>query len=183
MLTTTRIPLHRDRIAFTLVELLLAMTLSSIIVGIALTLVAGVTRWDRRARQQASDGEQWSRLADELRTEIRRSADVTLPDRSQLVVSFDGGRRVTYRLTPTGCERRRDDPPSGGAHIEYFTIGGRFTWKLERRDSGRRPLVIVSLLLDEGVGERAIPPLAVFAALGADSSLNQPNMPELEVTQ
>jgi len=152
-----------------LVEVMVAVTLTSILLGVVISLMVALRQWDRRVRDHSVQTEQLAQLAETLRADIRQAVDVSLPVKETLIVVAPGSNPVRYELRPEGCRRSVEDPDGTSPKMDVFAIGPVEPWKLERVEGGRRPAIVLSL--DKPHADRSVdgpPKLLVYASLGAD---------------
>jgi hypothetical protein len=163
--------MRRDtRNALMLVEVMVVVTLTSIMMGVVISLMIGLQRWDQSFRDRAVQSEQLARLAESVRTDIRSGADVSLPATRILQTTGQGRGATRYELEAEGCRRIVELPENQATRSEFFAVGPVTSWKLERGPIGRRPLIIVTLdrfAPDNDTAPR-LAPLLIYAALGAD---------------
>lgn len=155
----------------TLIEMLAVIVLSTLVLGVVVTLLAGLGRFDRSLREGWVRNAQVDRLSETLRADIRRAADVTLAADGTLVVTEPGGDVLTrYELVPEGC-LRTIEVASQRESIDLFTVGRAESWSLDVGPAGRRPMLVITLQRsDDPEGRQAsFMPLFMCAALGADT--------------
>ena len=170
--TTTTNFNRRRRRAFTLVEVLVVVALSSLLLGVVISVVQGLIRRDQATRAGSPRNEQLAALAEVLRTDIRRGSDVSLATDDTLLVAFPAGETARYQLDSGGCRRKVTRTGDETAYTDLYDIGRGTTWKIERDYSGRRPLVLATLeRAADNYPHTALVPLSVEAVLGADSAL------------
>ncbi len=161
----------RKRRAFSLVEMLVVVALSTILLGVVMTLLQGLIKRDRGARNASLHSQQLAELAELLRTDIRRGTDVSLAGEEALIVQSSSGERIKYDLDSVSCQRTVSPAGPGKALTDRLAIGLATAWRVRRETSGNRPLVTVTL---ERIAaeDRQTPtaPLLVCAALGADAA-------------
>jgi prepilin-type N-terminal cleavage/methylation domain-containing protein len=167
LLSPRRKPFRR---AMTLIEILVAVALSSLVMGVVISFAVALQRSDRNVRSFAVRGERRSELADALRTDIRRATEASLPSEKILAIKLALGGELQYELGDGGCRRvapARGDSPT---QREFFAVGPAETWTLEQAAPGRRPLVMVTMQYapKDKDSESRPAPLLVYAALGAD---------------
>jgi hypothetical protein len=164
---------ERARMGMSIVEVLAASALATIVMGTILTFAHGLLQWDRTARVRMSRGPQLDRLADDLRAEIRRAAAVDRTGEAQLEIVSTDGRRATFDLTPQGCERADVAADGTTSRRELYAIGTGRAWQIEQSMDGVRPLVTVKLLRTADAAGASSPasPLVVTATLGANAEV------------
>ncbi len=155
--------------AMTLVEVMVVVALTSIMLGVVISLFVGLLRWNHTLRDRSVRSEQLTHLAEAMRTDIRQASDVSLAAEDVLQIALRGEGQARYELLPEGCRRIVEVPGAAGSRLEMFLIGPAAGWTMER-GTGRRPLVM--LTLDRSVADKVpaggAPPLLVYGALGAD---------------
>lgn len=96
----------RPRGAFTLIELVAVMIVSSMSMGLAVWTLAAVLRQGSRASEQFHDETELDRLSRQFRKDVRRAAQVTIGNQGRnLRLSFEveGGKlAVEYRFGDKG---------------------------------------------------------------------------------
>ena len=160
------------RRGLSLVEMMVVITLSSMLVGIVVTFAVSLMQSDRRMRSATVASDQLAVLAATLRSDMRLARDVTLRDNAkQLVVTFPERRRAEYTCDSEGCQRKLLDADESPSRSDLFRVEAAVEWKIERLRPGRRPLLAIVLERASSRDPAAkLPPLLVYAALGADNS-------------
>jgi prepilin-type N-terminal cleavage/methylation domain-containing protein len=158
---------YRGRAAMTLVEVMVAVTVMSIMLGVAISFLIGLKHWDRKVHQFGLRNEQLTRLAESIRTDIRHATDVSLPSGNALVILLPGNKETRYELTPEGC-RRLGMPGDARPLTDLFSVGPATSWTVERDAPGNRSMFVVTLNHTQTDSETQLAPLLVYAALGAD---------------
>jgi type II secretory pathway pseudopilin PulG len=167
----------RRRAGFSLVEMVVVVGLTSLLVGIVVSLMFGLREWDRLSRVNSTRNEQLLRLAGVLREDIRSGSEVRVSDDGPLVVLTASGEQSRYELRPEGCVRMVAKPGTEERAGDLFAVGVACRWIVKQETGGRRPLVEVSL---EAKPEKAsrdksrLLPFIVYAALGADVGATEP---------
>jgi prepilin-type N-terminal cleavage/methylation domain-containing protein len=164
---------QRGRAAFTLVEMVVVITLSAVVFGIVVPLAESLMRRDQISRTRGLHGEQLADLAELIRTDIRHGTDASLDAGDSLVVTTSEGAPIRYELDNEGIRRAVVGGPSAESHTDLLTIGGTQSWKVEKTATGRRPLILVKL--ERAPTDAPPAPFLVQAELGADlPGLEQP---------
>jgi type II secretory pathway pseudopilin PulG len=157
------------RRATTLVELLVVVTLVTMLLAIVGSLAVHLRQWDRQVRDHTQHGNQLSNLAEALRTDVRRATSVTLPKKNTVAIAGPENREIRYELQPEACRRTVQIPGDPSPRIETFAIGSADSWKLETATSGRYPAYTLSLeRSDSGKTDSQSAPFFVYAALGSE---------------
>jgi prepilin-type N-terminal cleavage/methylation domain-containing protein len=157
---------------FTLIEMLVVVTLSTILLGVVVSLLQGLLKRDQAARSGSQQIEQTFALAERIRDDVRRGVDVSLPAAQVLEIRLPGGRLSRYSLDSAGCRRTVMPVGAGKAYTDVYCAVHGDAWRIDRGDIGRWPLVSITLE-QTSPGERpaAGPALSVAGALGADLDL------------
>jgi prepilin-type N-terminal cleavage/methylation domain-containing protein len=164
---------RRSRDGFSLVEMLVVIALSSLVLGVVVSLMIELRQWDRLCRTTSTRNEQLLRLASTLRSDIRRGSDVLLSVEGPLVVMTASGEQLRYELGPEGCRRTVLARDAAAPRDDLFAIGKASKWNVERRPEGRRPLLAITIRVEPKRNDPTAPPLMpflVYASLGADAS-------------
>lgn len=172
--TTTQFA--RNRRGFSLIEMTVVIAVSSVLLGIVVSYIIALKQWDRNARSKSLRGMQMLALAESLRTDIRGGSDVLLSVEGPLVIMAGTGVQMRYEFRDEGCVRTVvtadvKTPDSEAGRRDLFAVGGGGRWKVERKETGRRPLIEVTVepsASENQSKESWSPPLCVYAALGAD---------------
>jgi prepilin-type N-terminal cleavage/methylation domain-containing protein len=160
------------RNGFSLIEMLVVVALSSLLMGVVVSLMLGLRQWDRLSQTNNTRNEQLLRLATALRSDIRAGADVLVSVEGPLVVMTAAGEQLRYELISEGCRRTVIAPGTTEPRVDLFAIGKAAKWNVERKVAGKRPLVAVMLEQDvhrNDPAARPLLPFLVYAALGADT--------------
>jgi len=153
-----------------LVEVMVVVALSSILLGVAMSLAVSLQQWDSRFRDHLVCSDQLAQLADSIRSDIRAAANVSLPTKDSLVISAIDQSEIRYELRPDRCERIVKRTPDSKENRSPFSIGSAAAWTIEDGTPGRRSTTIVSLMrLDAGEPAADSALIVVYAILGADS--------------
>jgi type II secretory pathway pseudopilin PulG len=172
MTTRRRNKRRNPRPGLSLVEMMVVITLSSMLVGIVVTLAVSLIESDRRLRNAGVTSNQLAELATMLRSDIRRATGVaTEDDEKWLSAVLADGRRAVYTCNSEGCQRQLLDAEDAVTRTDRFRVETTTHWSIERMPPGRRPLIAVTLHRASAKDPTATPPpLLVYAALGADVS-------------
>jgi type II secretory pathway pseudopilin PulG len=155
--------------AMTLIEILVATTLASVVMGVVISLVVVLMQKDRQVRLFTLQGDRQNQLAEELRTDIRGAGEVSLVAQTVLVVRTPDERETRYEITAGGCRRMVTAPGEKKPRVEFYAVGPAIAWSLEKGPAGRRPLYIATLQRASAANKSSPDtPLFVYAALGAD---------------
>ena len=162
-------PLRADRQAMTLVEIMVAVTLTSVLLSVVISVTVGLQRWDSRFRNDQARRANLNQLADMIRSDVRRAAAAPVAEKDRLVLTLPDQREIRYELQPDCCWRSIAQPGNTTESKVPYMIGKYNSWRVERVPSGRWPAIEVSLeepaARDKGI---QLPTLYVYASLGAD---------------
>jgi prepilin-type N-terminal cleavage/methylation domain-containing protein len=163
------LPTYCDRRAFTLVEIMTVVALTSILLSVAIAFLIGLQRFDAKLRDGDVHADRLAELAELIRTDIRQAYSVSLPTNQSLLIATSTGRQIQYDLTPEGCRRTMDDAGGATSTTDLYRIDPAESWTLETGPPGRRTLHVVRLYAKNETGEQPVrTKLLVQAALGAD---------------
>ena len=154
-----------------LTEVSVAVALSTIVLGLVISVAVALKQMDRRMHNRGVERQRQLELAELIRTDVRVAADVVVPSDESLVVRSAKGRQTRYEIASDGIRRTIHLPDGKAIGNDLFSIYFAEAWEMERDDSGRRPLVMVTLkrqLADTSRVAKPIPFVA-YAALGADA--------------
>jgi prepilin-type N-terminal cleavage/methylation domain-containing protein len=169
--TAQRMPNCRQsaRPAFTLIEILVVVALSSIVMSVVVAVLVALIQKDRQVRLFGVHSERQGDLAEMIRTDIRAADDVSLAAQTVLLIEAPDKRQTRYELTAGGCKRILSEPGLEKPRIDFYAIGPAIAWSLRQGPAGRRPLYIASLHRSTKNHKQSMAmPFFVYAALGAD---------------
>jgi type II secretory pathway pseudopilin PulG len=161
--------LRDNRLAMSLVEVMIVVAMTSILCGVAISLLLGLRDWDRDMRRQSMQSEQAMRLCEAMRTDIRQAAEVLQPSEDAVVIRSPNEKEIRYEITPEGCRRVVTTSNSAKPLTDLFSVGPAKSWALEPGAPGKRPLFAVTLHPVSPDNEKHTAPLVVHAAVGADA--------------
>jgi hypothetical protein len=169
----------------TLIEMMVVVTLTTLLLGVVITFAFNLRRWDFQTRNHGLHLDQLQRLSESIRGDTGQAVAVSLVGANTLVITNTDKAETLYELVPEGCQRIEKDAAQKLKSRELFTIGTVDSWELERDDSGRRPAAIVTLKPSDPADTKDVlrVPLAVYAVLsdkaskepGADDSVDGQN--------
>ena len=113
------------RRGYSLIEMIVVMTIATVIVGLSAAILHLLLRTERNGRQQMHRSAALARLADQFRSDVHAAAHQPVPDDANpscWTFELKAGRNVQYRAQAGQIER-----------VE--TLGG----KIERRESYALP--------------------------------------------
>lgn len=152
----------------TLAEVTVAVAVTSILAGVAVSLLVGLRNSDRDMRRRNNQNQQLLRLAETMRADIRQAADVLQPTSDAIVLRAADEKLTRYELAPEGCRRIVTAPNDPTPRTDAFAVGPIASWTLAPGPPGRRPLFTVTL--NRGDTDHEKPPLVLHAAAGADAT-------------
>ena len=153
-----------------LVEVCVAVALSTIVLGLVVSVAVALKQMDRRMQKRSVERERQLELAELIRTDIRLAAEVVLPSDKALVVRTTDGRQTRYEIAGDGIRRTIEMPDDKTVGNDLYAIPFVAAWEVERDESGRRPLVVVTMkrkFVENPYASKPIPFVA-YAVLGAD---------------
>src|SRR5690349_8911620 len=107
----------------TLVEVMVAVALTTILLSVVASLTVGLQQWDRRFRTTNVRLDNQARLAEVLRSDIRNADDLSQPEKETFVLTSHNQRQIRYKFRPDGCERVVTAATNATESNEMFTIG------------------------------------------------------------
>src|SRR5262245_55829996 len=99
-----------QRHGMTLAEVTVAVAISAILLGIAVTMLVRLQTWDARFRDDSITTQQVAQLAELLRKDVRSATNVTLESPRVFTINVHDERDIHYELTPLGCLRIVEHP-------------------------------------------------------------------------
>lgn len=160
---------RKRRLAMSLIEVMVVVALTSILCGVAMSLLIELRDWDRNMSRQSIQNEQLLRLSEVMRTDIRQAAEVSLSSEEAIVIRSPNEKQIRYELTPEGCRRIETTSGDSKSLSDLFAVGRATSWTLEPGAPGNRPLFAVTLYRTSPDNEKRTAPLLVHAAVGADA--------------
>jgi prepilin-type N-terminal cleavage/methylation domain-containing protein len=164
---------HR-RAGITLIELMIAITVTGILLALAAGMIHLLLKLDRGGRTASEEASDLARLARDFRADAHASAKAQpaaiAPDRLRL--ELEGSRAVEYEVKPDVVARTATD----GAKVlkrETYRRPPRTSVRWEIEADGPRPLAV--LVVDrppDGRDESSYRDRRVVAELGRDRRLN-----------
>lgn len=125
---------QRTRQGFTLYELLVAMTIGSVILMSSTMLIGHAFRWTTQSSHRQQDDQTMFRLSKQFRNDVRESTDavVSKGDASghALQLSFENDSAVNYTITESGVQRVLNQPDNNS-----LTPRESYLWKRPRETS------------------------------------------------
>lgn len=130
--------LPTTRRAFTIIELMLVITLASMVLGSVAVLMQGVWRANRGMGQHSDVVRSIQRLATQFRSDIHSASNVESAA-NQLTISLPSGEVATYRLENGAIERKVD---SAGKipRRDAFPLPPNATIAFQTNPAGQYPL-------------------------------------------
>jgi prepilin-type N-terminal cleavage/methylation domain-containing protein len=138
----------RRRSGFTLIELMIAMTMMAGIMAVVAGLIAVLIRIDRGGREHDLAANRWSILWDRARDDIRGATSaegdaggfrLAAPDGSAIAYRFTEGGALRVLRDPQGKEREQSFPLGRGATLGVEIDESAGTVALAHRRPGRGP--------------------------------------------
>lgn len=94
------------RAGYSLVEALVAISISSVLASVAVGLLGALVRADHSGRRHLNETQSLARLAGQLRADIGAAEEASLADRAaRLLLRMPGGRSVEYAAEPGRATR------------------------------------------------------------------------------
>jgi type II secretory pathway pseudopilin PulG len=153
---------------FSLFESLASLTIAILLYGVIATFAQGFMRWDRVIVRRISDIEQWRRLSEDLRLDVRRAREVLLTNNQQLLILMPDSAQIRYELSLHGCSRTRAARDGSVLARERYALSNTQFWSLDVDRTGRLPLFSATLHLSANAGAGVPRSNHILAAMGAD---------------
>ncbi len=155
--------------ATTLVELMVVAALTTILFGVAMSLLIGLRDWDRKMRDQSRQNEQALQLCESLRSDVRQAIELPTLSPQKLVVRLPDDRCIHYELARGGCQRTIATSVNNTLQSNFFAVSGLASWNLSPNQPGRLPAFVITIDRAEKNDHRIATPLIVHATVGADN--------------
>lgn len=144
--------MNRRRQGYTLIECLVATTVSAILLATIAGTMLVLRQSERQLRGMWEKERSLTRLADQLRRDAHRAESAEIDDTgNRLSLNHRDGRSVAYRLSRYGVERERRqgvDP----LQRELYRVVPEPSWRWQAGDGNRQ---LVSLVMP-GPGEKLV---------------------------
>jgi prepilin-type N-terminal cleavage/methylation domain-containing protein len=128
------------RRGYTLVEMMFAITLTSIVLATVGVMLHGVFRVQRTMADHTQFLDHLSRLAEQFRNDVHQAQSVE-PAGQSCVVSFRDGKQIEYRVAADGISRTvRRGKEILGRDTHFLPIEFAGQWKLDAADAGAKPI-------------------------------------------
>jgi prepilin-type N-terminal cleavage/methylation domain-containing protein len=153
------------RRAFTLLELTIAVSVSTVFIGIAVGLLQGLLQLGSAARSEARSANVLGALAQQFRADVHQAttAEAESGRNKSLSLRLPGGRSVVYQIKPREISRH-EQGGNGPAREESYAINPQATAAIEVE---KGPVKMVSLSI-RSPGPAAGPAIRIRAALARD---------------
>ena len=158
---------RKNRRAYSLIETLVATSMTTLLVGLAAGLIHVALQGDRQARARLTEDAGLARLASTFRDDVRAASAAEARPDAGLALTVPGGTMVEYaiqngrvaRVVNEGGKVRRRDA---------FALPTGSSARWERFDDGGRPFVVFASERPAADNRPASPSIRIEAALGAD---------------
>lgn len=154
------------RHAFTLVELIIALSASSVLMVLAIGLVHRSMSASSLAKGRADDQQTLVRLSNQFRKDVHASSAAELSDSNQLRLQRPQGHSIDYAIDGSRCQRE-ESLENGRRHRETYRLNQdsqlafsqlsdpeRVTLVVTRQWRGRREPALVDAHVEAVVGGR-----------------------------
>jgi prepilin-type N-terminal cleavage/methylation domain-containing protein len=169
---------HSRQRGMTLVEVSVAVAVSALLLGIAVSLMVRLQRWDLRFRDDATTNSQVALLGETIRGDIRAATDVALASEHALIITGPNQRQMRYELTSPGCQRIVEQPVGKEERRELYRLQPELVWTLDSTAGSTGPNILVTLeqRSSDPTGKNMVR-LVASANRGADLS---PDLPKIQ---
>lgn len=142
--TQRRTRLAHARRAVSLIELVVAMTGSAVVFGLAVGAVQQSMKLSSHAKAQLEHQQTLARLCQQFRSDIRNASSVTLTsDPLQLKLVDMAARKVTYNVEVSTVLRESDRSNQQGSAREQFRLAAGTQIRLAAMDAEHFQLAVV----------------------------------------
>jgi hypothetical protein len=137
------------RRGYTLVELLMVITMTTFVLATVGVMLHGVFRLRQTMVDQSQFVDHLSRLAEQFRNDAHAAEAVKVlgPD---LTVTMRGGKRIQYQIDTDGVSRtvyHNDEVMQRDSHFLPLEFQG--TWKVDESPSGSKPMAGLQIAVVE----------------------------------
>jgi hypothetical protein len=116
-----------------------AIVLTAMILGMAVTLIASLLRWNQGMNERAVARAEINRLTDTLRRDLRITRNIQPSGDSTLLLETAGGPPIVYTLDGERCRRSRDASAYRLVEHDSFRIGPTTAWQFEQLATPGQP--------------------------------------------
>jgi prepilin-type N-terminal cleavage/methylation domain-containing protein len=160
-----KLPVRR---AFTLIEMIVVISVSAAMMTIAISVLLVLFRAERSGRAHVAQAESLERLADQFRRDVHASPHATLKGKTGHRWQFDsaGNRTVRY-MTDADSLWREEEIPSKNARTEPYMLPKDSAATVEINRSANPPVVTLTIRPKDaalGTGQQ----FRIEAVLGRD---------------
>jgi len=164
MIRNARAPTARRR-GKTLIELVVVVSLTSIVLSLAATTLVALYRIERQTRATSSQGQTLCSLASRLRQDAHAAQQATVAGGCELALA--DGRRIRYVAGPQGILR---EVTRGSAveHRDTFALAAPLAAEFQLAPVGQRSLVTLAIRRADRPARLyapAVPDLTIAAAV------------------
>lgn len=167
---------HR-RSGTSLMEMLVVMAVLSIVMSLAVTMIARIVRVEKAGLRELTSAMAADRLGRQFRSDVHSArkalvGDATKTKPAELELSFVDGTTVTWSRVIDGLRRRERTEQTGSSRVETYRVtGGRVRFVVESVVPATRQTQLVSVrLLSEpsslSVAEDGARRLTIIGILG-----------------
>lgn len=121
--------MKNTRAGFTLIEMVLVLTLLTTILGGTIGLMTVVRSSDHRAAQNALNRQDLRRFADDIRRDVRAAEEITLENSQLILTHASSEETIVYHVDSNAVVSRSIKSPSdssappGNASQDHYVIG------------------------------------------------------------
>jgi len=156
------------RRAFTLIEMIVAISVSAALMGIAISLLLVLFRAEQNGRTHIGQAETLQRLADQFRRDVHAAAHVTVDGKDPQRWQFDlPGDRIVRYTTDAGGISREEQMLSENVRMEPYLLPKDSTVAIEV-DWAASPPVVSLMIKPSDASLRPGREFRIDAVLGRD---------------
>ncbi|QDS86864.1 hypothetical protein EC9_10390 [Rosistilla ulvae] len=130
------------RPGFTLIELIMAMSIGSVLMLLAIGVVHQALTFSKLGQGRADQDRTLVRLDRQFRNDVHRSRGFELTDRQTVELTIDDNRRVVYAIDENQIQRHTADDGKQQDR-ELFLLDDRSTIELQMLDAPQRLGIVV----------------------------------------
>lgn len=116
---------------FSLVEVLVVVTLTGVLAGVSMTVMNGLANWGNSATESSQQAASLYRMEQTLRKQLAEATRVEVAD-ELLVVSLAGGTNAEWTLVGSECQLRTKN--GDRTYGERYRVGPHRAWRVEIAD-------------------------------------------------
>lgn len=146
----------RRREAFTLVELVVVVSVMSLLLSMVAVLLHGMLYAHHRGLRQAAAGQSLMRLADQFREDVQAAESMEIENATTARLLAAGQPSITYRIDDRFVLRQsRPDGPASVDSRDAFTLPKNARIRLDLEEVGQQRFAVLSVTAPTGPDGKA----------------------------